>query len=59
MKETPKPIYKPIVEYKTIYCPVCGSKLKEEAFNGEADFRCDCGWHVSFIRVDENNVIPV
>jgi tRNA(Ile2) C34 agmatinyltransferase TiaS len=50
---------KPEYSYKTIYCPICGSRLKEEAFNGEADFRCSCGWHVSFIRVDENNVIPV
>lgn len=55
MKKTPKTI----AEYKTIYCPECGSKLKELTLNGEADFRCGCGWRVSFIRVDENNVIPV
>ena len=48
-----------IMKYKTIYCPVCGSKLKELTLNGEADFRCDCGWHVSFIKVDENSVILV
>lgn len=59
MKETPKPIHKPIVEYKTIECPLCKRILREMTYNGEADFRCSCGWHVSFIRVDENNVIPV
>lgn len=47
------------VEYKTIECPVCGRIMREEALNGEADFKCYCGWHVSFIRIDENNVIPV
>ena len=47
------------ISYRTIVCPVCGNVMKEVLVDGEGDFVCECGWRVSFMRVDENNVIPV
>lgn len=47
------------ISYMTIVCPECGNVMKEELVDGEGVFVCECGWRVSIMRVDENNVIYV